>query len=164
MGRTPVRKRDTQPEDGQTTATATTTTTTSTPGNVKRKTFYELIHKKGHTLTNTHIQTHSERQTDRESEPQKEPFWRTKQPVAYFSTNLPKCGSSGFYFFCVALAKKWGKGRGNWVRGPAQVVCQNYMLKHQHEGSFPVLSVFFCSCLSFPSAHTHFGLFCAKDL
>lgn len=124
MGRTPVRKRDIQPEDGQTTATATTTTT-STPGNVKRKTFYELIHKKGHThkgtqththtqtltVTETHTQTHREtdRQTVAESEPQKEPFWRTKQPVAYFSTNLPKCGSSGS-FFCVALAKKlWGR-------------------------------------------------------
>lgn len=117
------------------------------------------------TKRDTHLQTHIYRHTQRDRQTESQSHKRSlsggQSNLLHISAQI--CQSVAalvFIFFCVALAKKWGKGRGNWVRGPAQVVCQNYMLKHQHEGSFPVLSVFFCSCLSFPSPIPFWALLC----
>lgn len=107
------------------------TTATSTPGNVKRKTFYELIHKKGHTHTHTQSDLYTEkqasrqsgrqtdqetdrrrdrqtgRQTERESESHKRSHLlcvgQSYQPVAYFSTKFAKVWQHCLFFFFVFL-------------------------------------------------------------
>lgn len=134
LGRTPVSshqswKRDGQTDVGQPTTYNLQTTTDSRqrrhqhPGAVKRKTFYELIHKKGqNTHTGTPIQSHIEKgsflrmateatcwvPSSIHSLPH---FPVHPSPFAINGTSVPQ---PFLFFFC-------------------RVVCQNNMLKHRCE-------------------------------